>query len=880
MPGIRDRRTRNRSAHRSPLRSSFVVPFLVPAICLTCLWGYTAAELADEQSHARTDADPAGALTLPTHDVLAHLQTERRLTARWQAEGTPEHRTELAAARARTDEAVTAFRRLQSGALAAVPSAALDAHAASFGSALGALSTRRDAPDGLAYLTDTASRGLALLTSSIPEADTPDALVTAALTSGRLTDDERALFGEYLAIREESATHLAQAPAVYTDFTPADTGTATEGTGLAAVVGVRADAMLLGAVTGAVAALAPVLAAWLVARRRRRASLADLHDLHTYAEELASRRLPQVLARVDKGERIDPAAALAVGTPRRRGSEEVTRLAAVIDRIGLVAAETAVRQHMGREGTEKVVAQLIRRTQILLHRLIALLDDLERKHEDSDLLHDIFKVDHLATRARRHAENLMILSGTPTGRRTNAAVPITDVMRASVAETEAYTRVKVKNSPADRRTALAARAVSDVTHLLAELIENGTSFSPPETQVSVSAIQVAKGLAIHVEDHGLGIPPAQRHQANQLLANPPRLDLTALGEDPRLGHFVVAKLSERHGVKVELRESVYGGTLSIVLIPADLLEEVGSPILDQLQAAAAATMDALPAADHAGLGAGTEALTAPMEQVLAGAGALTSGFDLPTHTRLTDYDGFPEYAGAGLLPPVAGHPGHAEPQAPYGYEPEPQPPAPYNAPAYGAPAYDGLPADPAAAYDSLAPETPAPYGAQEAAPVYGGGLTEPFGQAGHEAPYEPYPAQAPGPYGPGGTGLYSEQAVSPPYQEPRQPPQYGYDPAGTPAAEQYQQQTRPTTPPAAAPTTGNPPLTTPDVLPRRTRGAALAQQLRKEATQFGGEGEPDESVISPDVSARALSAIQRGLKRAQSPETDPPPPGQYDDEGP
>ncbi|MHC5908766.1 hypothetical protein ACVNF4_33570, partial [Streptomyces sp. S6] len=89
MPGIRDRRTRNRSAHRSPLRSSFVVPFMVPAICLTCLWGYTAAELADEQSHAR-------ALTLPAHDVLAHLQTERRLTARRPADRTPEHHAELA----------------------------------------------------------------------------------------------------------------------------------------------------------------------------------------------------------------------------------------------------------------------------------------------------------------------------------------------------------------------------------------------------------------------------------------------------------------------------------------------------------------------------------------------------------------------------------------------------------------------------------------------------------------------------------------------------------------------------------------------------------------------------------------------------------------
>ncbi|WP_338682016.1 hypothetical protein QD712_06030 [Streptomyces acidiscabies] len=778
MPGIRDRRTRNRSAPRSPrLRSSFVVPFVVPAVCLTCLWGSTAAHAADEQSHA----DRVTTRTLP-HAASSPLEGP-------------------------------------------------DAPEALPGSATGGLSVRTTAPEESALIEEYRA-------------------IRADLARATETYFVPATFRQTTVYAGEVRT-----PVVHTDHTD-----------LAAVIGVRADALLIGALTGAVAALAPVLAAWLVARRRKRASAGELRDLHAYAEELAGRRLPEVLARVEKGERVDPATALGLGT-RRRGSEEMARLAAVIDRVALVSVDTAIRQHMGREGTEKVVAQLIRRTQILLHRLIALLDDLERKHEDSDLLHDIFKVDHLATRARRHAENLMILSGTPTGRRTNAAVPITDVMRASVAETEAYTRVKVKNAPADRRTALAARAVSDVTHLLAELIENGTSFSPPETQVAVSAIRVAKGLAIHVEDHGLGIPPAQRHQANQLLANPPRLDLTALGEDPRLGHFVVARLAERHGIKVELRESVYGGTLSIVLVPVDLLEEVGSPVLDQLQAAAAATMDAaLTAPERQGLAAGTEQVPAGAEHLLVGAGAHT-GFDLPTHTRLADYDGFPEYAGAGLLPPAAA--GHPEPQPSYDYQPA---------------AYEPPPAEPVASYDQVSYDS-TPYDTTSydnvSSATYGSGLTAPEAPAEYGAPYEPYPPQAPGPYGPGGTGLYAEQAVSPSYQqEPPQNPQYGYGTAATPAAEQYQRQDRPTTPQAAAPMTGNSPLTTPDVLPRRTRGAALAQQLRKEAAQFGEGGEPDESVISPDVSARALSAIQRGLKRAQSPETDPPPLGQYDDEGP
>lgn len=858
MPGIRDRRTRNRSATRSPLRSSFVVPFVVPAVCLTCLWGVTAAALADERGAAPTGAS---ALTLPTHDVLAHLQTERRLTALWHAERSPERRTELDAARLRTDEATRAFH------------AGLTQHT------------------GVGE--HAASSGLALLTASISTPDhaaqtREDGLVAAALASGHLTTGQHELFTEYLTLRREATAVFADASTT-DDATAASAGSvnhathqaqvtsavqassgapASSGEPLAALIGVRADALLLGAAIGAVAALAAVSAAWLVARRRRHALLADLHELHSHTEELASRKLPELLNRIERGERPDAASSL-IRQGRKRGSEEVARLAAVIDRVGVVAAETMVRQHMGREGNEKVVAQLIRRTQILLHRLIALLDDLERKHEDSDLLHDIFKVDHLATRARRHAENLMILSGTPTGRRTNAAVPITDVMRASVAETEAYTRVKVKNAPADRRTALAARAVSDVTHLLAELIENGTSFSPPDTQVAVSAIRVAKGLAIHVEDHGLGIPPAQRHHANQLLAHPPRLDLTALGEDPRLGHFVVGKLAERHGIKVELRESVYGGTLSIVLVPAELLEEVGSPVLDQLQAAAAASVNSLDAHERAGLAA--EPAAGPVEQVLVGAGAVNVASDLPTHTRIPEYDGFPEYAGAGLLPPVAGHPEPGplfEPgpePAPYEPVPEPSayqgpettgsyrmpPPAPYG--------YDPGPAVPEGA-GLYAPQSLGGYTEQAVSAPYGGqGVTQPYGSA----PQQPYDAAPPQSYGNPSPYPAEPAAPSPYTPEPSTPSSYG--PAGTPYGEQ---------PPAATPAG---PLTTPEVLPRRTRGAALAQQLRKEASQFEGGEEPDESVISPDVSARALSAIQRGLRRAQTSEADPPRPGRYDD---
>ncbi|MEK8174064.1 hypothetical protein NKH77_49225 [Streptomyces sp. M19] len=136
-----------------------------------------------------------------------------------------------------------------------------------------------------------------------------------------------------------------------------------------------------------------------------------------------------------------------------------------------------MRQARGREGTEKVFANLTRRTQTLVHRLISLLDDLERKHEDSDLLQDIFKVDHLATRVRRHSENLVILGGSPSGRRGIRPLSVTDVVRGAVSETEQYRRVAVQSLPPGRQMSVAARAVTDLTHLLAELIENGTTFS-------------------------------------------------------------------------------------------------------------------------------------------------------------------------------------------------------------------------------------------------------------------------------------------------------------------------------------------------------------------------------------------------------------------
>ncbi|MEV6960291.1 nitrate- and nitrite sensing domain-containing protein [Streptomyces sp. NPDC051207] len=885
MPGTRDRRPRHRSAPRRTLRPSFVVPFLVPAVCLGGLWGYTAATLVDEQIRLHADADHISAAR-PVQEVLSRLQDERRLTALWQTGRTASAREDLNAAREKTDAAVARFRRGTS----ALDTAALRSETRALDVALEALTEHRraidsravPAGDAFAYFTDAVSQGLPRLASALHSEDgeldrggdavialaqitemlaREDALLAGALPGGRLSATDRARFAQYLAVQRTVRARLStqdlpgDAAGTYqriiggsqwgtvTAVEQAVSGgkgtslpdqasswpTAAESVvggfqdlgsdsldGLSGQAADRSDELMLATLLGTAVTLAALAGGALLALRARRSTAGRLAEIRSSTQQLAATRLPDILARTARGEQVDPA---VLGRPQQQPADEFGQLSAAIDQLVQVAADSTLQQSRGREGTEKVVAQLIRRAQILIHRLISLLDDLERKHEDSDLLKDIFRVDHLATRVRRHTENLMILSGAAPNRRMTPPVPITDLMRSAVSETEQYTRVRVRNTPADRRLALSGRAVADVTHLLAELIENGTSFSPPHTQVTVSAQRVGKGLALHVEDQGLGMQPEQRERANELLARPPKVDMTALGEDPRLGLFVVARLAERHGIKVALRESDYGGTLAVVIVPVGLLEEVSSPVLDQLESSVTVgrplqgRTDAPPA----------DSLAAGREEAFAGspAGGPPAG-DVITHTRLSDSSGFPEYGGAGLLPPPSDHPA---------------PPAPE--PAEGA-AHRSMPSSPAQRDPRTERQAPPSREASSAA-----------GQPG--LPRRDRGAARPRPASSG--------------QGPAVPSGQGLTPSGPAPA-------RDTSPPRAAapsPVPDRPrPLTTPSVLPQRVKGASLAQQLRKEATQ-GTDRQEDDETISPAASARAMSAIHQGLKRAWTAQDDEPP---------
>ncbi|WP_158718311.1 sensor histidine kinase [Streptomyces albus] len=238
-------------------------------------------------------------------------------------------------------------------------------------------------------------------------------------------------------------------------------------------------------------------------------------------------------------------------------------------------AEAAALAGQGHDGGQEadqehaaVLGNLARRLQTLAHREIRLIDELEHDIDDPDLLERVFAVDHLATRVRRHAENLAVLGGAAPHRRWNRPVHLSEVLRSAVAEIEQYPRVQLV-PPVEG--AVRGHAVTDIVHLLAELVENATVFSAPETQVLVRAQRVTAGIAVEIEDRGFGMSPGDRHHMNAVLTEPDRVDFPALVRDGRIGLYLVAALARRHGIVVQLRDNIYGGVQAVIVLPRRLL---------------------------------------------------------------------------------------------------------------------------------------------------------------------------------------------------------------------------------------------------------------------------------------------------------------------
>jgi hypothetical protein len=310
-----------------------------------------------------------------------------------------------------------------------------------------------------------------------------------------------------------------------------------------------------------------ILLAWIVARSMAR----SLRELRHGALSIAQHGLPQAVARLR-----DPALSAQMSPVQLanqiaeplpvRGKDEFGQVTAAFNAVHLEAVRTAAEQAALRSSVATMFVNLARRSQILVDRLIGHLDRLERGEEDPDRLAELFQLDHLATRMRRNDENLLVLAGADSTRVQREPAALIDVLRAAQSEVEHYTRIEF--GMVDRDIEVAAHAVNDLVHLVAELFDNATAFSPPDSQVMVEARRVGDRASLYVEDGGIGITADQLYDINERLATPPQVDVAV---SRMMGLVVVARLAARHGVKAELRPGSDRGIIADVTLPTSVL---------------------------------------------------------------------------------------------------------------------------------------------------------------------------------------------------------------------------------------------------------------------------------------------------------------------
>ncbi|MFC0507957.1 sensor histidine kinase [Micromonospora costi] len=313
--------------------------------------------------------------------------------------------------------------------------------------------------------------------------------------------------------------------------------------------------------------LLAILFAYLVARSMAR----SLRELRQGALSVAQYGLPQAVARLRDPQvtgQLSPAQlANQIAEPLPvRSKDEFGQVTEAFNAVHLEAVRTAAEQAALRASVATMFVNLARRSQILVDRLIGHLDRLERGEEDPDRLAELFQLDHLATRMRRNDENLLVLAGADSTRVQREPAALIDVLRAAQSEVEHYTRIEF--GVIDRDIEIAAHAVNDLVHLVAELFDNATAFSPPDSQVMVEARRVGDRASLYVEDRGIGISADQLHELNERLATPPQVDVAV---SRMMGLVVVARLASRHGVRVELRPGADRGTVADVTLPTSVL---------------------------------------------------------------------------------------------------------------------------------------------------------------------------------------------------------------------------------------------------------------------------------------------------------------------
>ncbi|MFE1262935.1 nitrate- and nitrite sensing domain-containing protein [Streptomyces albogriseolus] len=367
------------------------------------------------------------------------------------------------------------------------------------------------------------------------------------------------------------------------------------------------DAIISGALILLVLGVS-LVGAFVVARSMIR----SLRRLEETATKVAQERLPDLVKQLSESDPQDVDTTVeSVGVHSR---DEIGRVAAAFDDVHREAVRLAAEQALLRGNVNAMFTNLSRRSQGLIQRQLSLISELESREADPDQLSSLFKLDHLATRMRRNGENLLVLAGEEPGRRWTRPVPLVDVLRAAASEVEQYERIELAAVPS---TEVAGRVVNDLVHLLAELLENATSFSSPQTKVKVTGHALPDGrVLIEIHDTGIGLSPEDLAAINERLASPPTVDVSV---SRRMGLFVVGRLSQRHGIRIQLRPSDSGGTTALVMLPVDVAQGgkkpqgkpgqpggVGGPAAAQAAAGAAAARRSAGAGQSGGgsLGAG------------------------------------------------------------------------------------------------------------------------------------------------------------------------------------------------------------------------------------------------------------------------------------
>ncbi|MEU8822980.1 nitrate- and nitrite sensing domain-containing protein [Streptomyces sp. NPDC048636] len=315
------------------------------------------------------------------------------------------------------------------------------------------------------------------------------------------------------------------------------------------------------AIVNSVIVVLALLAAFVVAARMARSMSRSMQQLRNAAFDVAEQRLPML---VDQLSRNDPGRVDTRVTPIPLNSrDEMGEVARAFDQVHREAIRLAAEQAMLRGNVNAIFTNLSSRNQGLIERQLTLISELESREADPDQLEHLFRLDHLATRMRRNGENLLILAGEEPGRRWNQPVPLIDVLRAASSEVESYERIELAGIS---ESEIHGTTVTDLVHLLAELLENATTFSSPHTKVRVTATRLPDGrVVVEIHDKGIGLTPEDFADINHKLANPPTVDAAV---SQRMGLFVVGRLADRHGIRVQLRPSgEQAGTTSLVMLP-------------------------------------------------------------------------------------------------------------------------------------------------------------------------------------------------------------------------------------------------------------------------------------------------------------------------